>query len=423
MRRGTLSLASLASTSLIACATPSPDLRPGRPPVDLLAPSACPGDIEIRARAAFAALAEQAALAGLARVGVASLMREDAGGNLQLDWEDACRARLLDLAAEALADRRLLPPDEQPTARALNGVVNEAHASRTDQLLLANAFSHDALYDVARLPQILALTGDEPLDGVMLGRYETSGEMLIFAVLVNRRGEFIAPAESTTVEITPQDVLALTLIVDSSGSMKDNDPHAFRSEGARHIARTIALAREPTVLLGFVGFDSELRWTFAPARVWQPGSGEKPSDAPPGALESFTRIIAAIDQIDNGAQTNMKAPLEWALEHLGKLTEIDGRPVTRRDVFLLTDGVHNEPDDTWKPSFIAPALAEAGIHVWAVGLGAGAQKDELSKLAKLTGGRFFDLANERAMAEFLAIYLATYQPLWRFATQDGAQNR
>jgi hypothetical protein len=423
--------ASRAVLSLLLLGLPAANVGCGhaRPPAEaqasalaLSAGEGCPADLETRAREAFANLAEQAVTAGMQRVGVASMMREDAAGTLQLDWADGCRVRLLHLAAAALSERGLLPSAETPRPRKLRDLSQAVIASGTDEVLIANAFRHDALYDVTRITEILKLAAPpEGLDGILLGRFEASGEMLLFALLVDAKGEFVAPAESRTVVTTPEDVMALVLIVDSSGSMKDNDPHAFRTDGARMIARTVALAREPTVLLGFVGFDSRLRWTVAPARVWQRGVGEGEADAPAGARDSARKIIEAIDQIDNGAQTNMQAPLEWALTELAGLTEVDGRPVTRKDLFLLTDGVHNEPDDTWKPSMIAAALAAAGIRVWAVGLGPGAQKDELAKLARQTHGRFFDVNNEKAMADFLATYLATYQPMWRLATEEGAQ--
>jgi len=408
----------LVTCTLAACA--GPGVPGARGPVSATYGSgACPPDLEQRAALAFSSLAAQAEDAGFKRVGVTSFLREDSAGSLRLVWEDGCRERLLILVAKALAEAGVLPDGEWPEVRQLTGVAAPALASRTDDVILANAFQHDALYDASRLPEILSLSAPPAgLDGVILGRYEEGGELLLFAVLADARGRFIAPAESAGVEVDPDEVLVLVLIVDSSGSMEDNDPHAYRTEGARVIARTVAMARQPVVLLGFVGFDSRLRWTFPPSRLWLPGVGESRGEAASRAQKSAQAIIAAIDQIDNGAQTNMQAPLEWALQELRGLTEVDGKTVGRRDIFLLTDGVHNEPDDSWKPSHIAKDLVEAGIHVWAVGLGPGAQKNELSKLASATGGRFFDIEDENAMAAFLSTFLSTYQPKWSLATED-----
>ena len=46
-------------------------------------------------------------------------------------------------------------------------------------------------------------------------------------------------------------------------------------------------------------------------------------------------------------------------------------------------------------------------------------RSALSKLASATGGRFFDIEDENAMAAFLSTFLSTYQPEWSLATEDA----
>ncbi|MCZ4499960.1 MAG: exported protein of unknown function [Marmoricola sp.] len=152
--------------------------------------------------------------------------------------------------------------------------------------------------------------------------------------------------------------VSTALIVDSSGSMTENDPQNRRLDAADAYVN----ASDPADEVGVVDFDSSAR-TISPA-------------VPVGANRSQLR--AAIHSIDSSGGTDLGAGLEAGCGLLQSASR------GKRAAIFLTDG-----DGSYSNQ--ARCFANAGWPVFTIGLGSGTDQSLLSSIAAETGGRYLQL--------------------------------
>ncbi|MGV3487520.1 MAG: VWA domain-containing protein [Tuberibacillus sp.] len=154
--------------------------------------------------------------------------------------------------------------------------------------------------------------------------------------------------------------LGLAIVIDRSGSMS-GQKIALAREAA---ARSVRLLR-PTDSLGVIAFDSR-PWEVVPF-----GPIKKPKNA-----EDKIRTINA------AGGTDIFPALKEAYE------ELKGTKLARKHIILLTDGESPMPDNY--ESFISEAKKD-NITLSTVAVGQDAEKNLLDHLAKIGGGRFYDV--------------------------------
>lgn len=199
---------------------------------------------------------------------------------------------------------------------------------------------------------------------VVMGR----GSMINFAFAVNRRsmafllmagaGAVAAPTGSSAAPAS--DFVSTVLIVDSSGSMSQNDPGGRRLD-ASNAYLTVSL---PNDEVGIVDFDHA-------ARVL---SVAQPVGTARGNLE------AAVSTIDADGETDIGAGLSAGCDILR------GARGARRAAIFLTDGNGDYADQV-------ACFASQGWPVFTIGLGADVDQALLAEIANRSGGRYLQLTS------------------------------
>lgn len=155
-----------------------------------------------------------------------------------------------------------------------------------------------------------------------------------------------------------QPKLALLLVIDKSGSMSSEDKLDLVKEAARATARTL----DPSDELGVIAFDSR---PHVLVRL-QPASNR-------------IRIAADIRRLTSGGGTNALPALREAYLQLA------GSNALIKHVILLSDG---QSPETGINALLGD-MRDADITVSSVGVGAGAGKDLLRRIATRGRGRFY----------------------------------
>jgi hypothetical protein len=180
------------------------------------------------------------------------------------------------------------------------------------------------------------------------------------------------PAEATAAVPAPQGPAGLRVLVDVSGSMKQNDPENLRIAALRLLTGLLPPGIEAGVWL----FGAKVEGLVKVASVdadWQERSRLLASRIHSRA--AFTNIEAALAEAAKG----------WI-----------GKPAAGpRGILLLTDGVVDVSRDPAESAAsrarllekLGPKLAEAGIEVHSIALSQAADFELLSELAARTGGR------------------------------------
>jgi len=185
--------------------------------------------------------------------------------------------------------------------------------------------------------------------------------------------EEMLPVISESHTPKPKPTVAMVLVLDISGSM--NDPV---SPGAKE--RNIDLAKEalrravgmlgPRDQLGVLVFEDTSRW------IW-----------PLAPLTDKAKIIAKIDTIEAGGETNMYTPLEQAYLALRESY------ADVKHVIVTTDGIGG-PGDFDR---LARKMAAAGISMSTVGVGSEPVRDFMQGLADKAKGRAYFCDNGKAI--------------------------
>lgn len=163
----------------------------------------------------------------------------------------------------------------------------------------------------------------------------------------------------------------IMLLIDNSGSMRNNDARRLVPEAVDGFIRALPAATE----VGVIIFD-------ASARLIQP----------PIAAADFPRT--ALDRIDYSGQfTDPSVAVELALYEFRQLP--DGADGTR-SVVLLTDGIIDLGNpvaslraEDWLVGELSNSLQQEGVRVWAIALTEAADYRMLSRLTAATGGEYF----------------------------------
>ena len=162
---------------------------------------------------------------------------------------------------------------------------------------------------------------------------------------------------------SPPVALDLALVLDSSGSMLDNDPQGLRRTASKNLVDAMLVNDRASV----VDFDGA-------ARLAQALTSDKAA------------LKAAIDTIDDSGSTNIGAGVRVGIDSLGA----QGDPA--RVMVLLTDG-----DGSYSADLTAEAKSKS-ITIYTVGLGSAVNETLLRDIATQTGGQYFPVADASQLA-------------------------
>jgi len=156
----------------------------------------------------------------------------------------------------------------------------------------------------------------------------------------------------------PVDVI---LAIDSSGSMKTNDPRRLRIATAKQLIAQLDPGRDQA---GIVSWDNDIDFV-------QPLTSD------------LVRVEQMLERIDASGATNLNAGLAAAIDEF-----VRGRPEAKKVIIFLTDG-----DGTYtfsgQPGSPVALARQKGITIYAIGLGSAPARRKLEDMAKATGGRFY----------------------------------
>lgn len=162
--------------------------------------------------------------------------------------------------------------------------------------------------------------------------------------------------------------LDVALIIDSSGSMKQNDPNDLRKQASSFFADMFSSNDRITI----VDFDNT-------ARVYTDGVTDK------------AEIRAAIERIDSDGGTNVGAGLKAAFNALS--TRENG---ARKGALLLTDGIGDYAGE-------ADLFRMQGWPVYTIGLMGQTNEELLNKIAVETGGLYFKARDSAALQRLFGL--------------------
>ncbi len=189
-------------------------------------------------------------------------------------------------------------------------------------------------------------------------------------------GVFALGVAHAQAEAMPPSPLAkdIVLVLDNSGSMRQNDPEALTKEA---VAAFVA-EMEPDTQIGVVLFDRDAREVLPLTRLVDI------------TIDAVKEKLALLNY--RGARTNLAAALERALYGLKQ----QGRPEASRSVVFLTDGIidtgsrtKDQESGRWLREDLAADAADQGIAIFSIALGTEADVLLLHALAQKTVGDYF----------------------------------
>lgn len=151
------------------------------------------------------------------------------------------------------------------------------------------------------------------------------------------------------------------LAIDSSGSMKTNDPRRLRLDAAKRFVNLLD-PREDQV--GVVSWDNDI-------------------DSTQPLTDDFTQVELMIDRVDASGATNLNIGLNTAINEF-----IQAREDTAKVIIFLTDGdgAYTFSGQSGSPARVAQ---QKGIKIYAIGLGAAPVMRKLEDMANATGGKVY----------------------------------
>ncbi len=196
-------------------------------------------------------------------------------------------------------------------------------------------------------------------------------------------GEFYTSADVKVTSLTIKEVTEKTrlvgaIVIDSSGSMEDNDPDRVRVTAAKK-------------------FVSHIR-SGDKLCVYDFGSGEADVRLLQDFTDSKEDLLDAIDQVEATDGTPLYAALVQAAEHLEEFKEDEGRSGDRYFIIVLTDG--SSTDDYYSLDDAISAAKNVPAPVYAIGLGSDVNVDDLTTLALETGGWYLQAEDADQLTSF-----------------------
>ena len=160
------------------------------------------------------------------------------------------------------------------------------------------------------------------------------------------------------VERAPVDVI---LAIDSSGSMKTNDPQRLRIATAEGFIAQLDPQRDQA---GVVSWDNDIDFV-------QPLTSD------------LERVRLSLGKVDASGATNLNVGLAAAINEF-----VRGRPEAKKVIILLTDGDGSYTFSSQPGSPVALARRK-GITIYAIGLGSAPARRKLEDMASATGGQVY----------------------------------
>lgn len=211
-----------------------------------------------------------------------------------------------------------------------------------------------------------------PADGILRAGLESryvlesgSGEAFL--------GILIRPPSVATQARPP---VALSMVIDTSGSMEDDD----KIEHARHAARSIIKALDARDQLSIVRFSSDIETLLART---------------PMARIDRAALIAKVDALQADGRTALHGGLTKGIETL------DGSGEAVRRVVLISDGQANIGPRTAKQVVAALPAPKAPTTLSTIGVGADYDAEVMTAVAAQGGGGFHHLTDPIQLAGIL----------------------
>ena len=205
---------------------------------------------------------------------------------------------------------------------------------------------------------------------------------------VNVLGTGFSETATLTLEATARglpfgtpNVYDIVLMIDSSGSMRSNDPSDLRKSESQNFISNNLTARAMGDRISILDFDTDCIWTGPDHHIDSPGHDGVPTYADP---------VNDINSIDSSGGTNLVCAVADANTEL--ITR--GDPLHQWIEILITDG------DGGNPIPEAQAAAAAGITIFTIGLiGSGGVNEQLLiDIATITNGTYYPAADPSAFA-------------------------
>jgi hypothetical protein len=182
------------------------------------------------------------------------------------------------------------------------------------------------------------------------------------------------------IKVTISTGTGLALIIDSTGSMSNNDPH-----NARIYAGELVIDQaEDDWKIGIVDFDTSSKLLAS-------------------GLAQDQSLRSALAQIDSEGLTNIQIGLEEGFHFL----EITNKEI--KGAILLTDGDHNRPSNVFDYSKYVDIFTQKGWPVYTIGLTGDANEVLLSKIASMTGGAYLKADSYQDMLGLIDLILSQFK--------------